>query len=303
MKKLREIAKELLEKKEVDLIIGYEKGTEDFWMRPCFVDNIVDIEKLTFNAFCNINLSKYILEHKDKKVAVILKGCDSKSIVVFLQEKQINKENVKIIGVPCCGIFDEDLIDKTVDYNSHPADNIKFVRERCLVCENHNPVIYDILVDDKIQEKIYKENIYEEIEKIEKKSQKEKFEFFKNVFSRCIRCLACRNICPVCFCKECLIDKQNPLWVEKKITLSDILMLHLIRAVHMGGRCIDCGGCEEFCPAKIPLRKIYKKMEKDVREMFGYVPGRNIDIPPFHSTFLKEDKDEYLKGEKGGENF
>lgn len=301
-KNLRDAAKELLEKKDADLIIGYEKGTEEFWMRPCFVDSMDDVDKLTFNAFCNINLSKYILEHKDKKVAVVLKGCDSKSIIALLQEKQVNRENVKIIGVPCYGVFDESLIDKDINYDSKAEDNMKFLRKRCLVCENHNPVIYDILVGDKLEEKVWRENIYEEVEEIEKKPQKERLEFFTKVFSRCIRCLACRNICPVCFCKECLIDKQNPLWVERKVGLSDILMLHLIRAVHITGRCIDCGNCEEVCPAKIPLRKIYKKMEKDVREMFGYVPGRNIDLPPFHSTFSKDDKDEYLEGEKLGES-
>jgi ferredoxin len=301
-KKLQEVAKELLEKKEVDLIIGYEKGTENFWMRPCFVEDLSDVDKLIFNGFCNINLSKYLLEHKDKKVAIFLKGCDSKSIVAFLQEKQINRENVKIIGIPCFGVFEENLIDKNIDYNSKPEDNIKFLEERCKVCENHNPLIYDILISEKIEEKTYKENIYEEIEEIEKKSTRERFEFFKRVFSRCIRCLACRNICPVCFCKECLIDKNNPVWVERKIDLSNILMLHLIRAIHMAGRCIDCGSCEEVCPSKIPLRKIYKKLEKDVKEMFNYIPGRNPDLAPFNSIFSKDDKDEYLKGEKDGEN-
>lgn len=292
---LRDTAKELLEKKDVDLIIGYEKGTEDFWMRPSFVESEDDIERLTFNPFCNINLAKYILEYKDKKVGMVLKGCDVKSIVLLIQEKQIKREDVKILGVPCPGVFDLSLIDESINYTSNPKENIKFLRDRCLACENHNPALCDILIGEEVEEKVYKENIYEEIEKLERLELKDKFEFWEKVFSRCIRCFACRNICPVCFCKECVIDKQTPLWVPKKIELSDILMYQLTRAVHMAGRCIDCGSCEESCPVNIPLRKIYKKLEKDVRELFGYLPGKDVELPPFHASFNLEDKDEYLK--------
>jgi len=48
---------------------------------------------------------------------------------------------------------------------------------------------------------------------------------------------------------------------------------HLVRALHMVGRCIDCGLCEEACPADIPLRTLYKKVAEIVSDEFGYKTG------------------------------
>jgi ferredoxin len=41
----------------------------------------------------------------------------------------------------------------------------------------------------------------------------------------------------------------------------------------MAGRCIDCGLCEENCPADIPLRVLYKKGNALVKDLFGYNVG------------------------------
>jgi ferredoxin len=63
---------------------------------------------------------------------------------------------------------------------------------------------------------------------------------------------------------------------------------HLVRAVHMGGRCVDCGLCEEVCPARIPLRSLYKEVNRVVAEIFDYRPGAdNNGRSPF--TLLGED--------------
>jgi formate hydrogenlyase subunit 6/NADH:ubiquinone oxidoreductase subunit I len=41
----------------------------------------------------------------------------------------------------------------------------------------------------------------------------------------------------------------------------------------MAGRCIDCGLCEEACPAGIPLRTLYKKVGQIMGEDFDYPTG------------------------------
>ena len=53
----------------------------------------------------------------------------------------------------------------------------------------------------------------------------------------------------------------------------EIPVFHLTRAVHMVGRCIDCGLCNEACPADIPLRTLYKKVADIIDDQFQYRPG------------------------------
>jgi Na+-translocating ferredoxin:NAD+ oxidoreductase RnfC subunit len=56
----------------------------------------------------------------------------------------------------------------------------------------------------------------------------------------------------------------------------------------MAGFCIDCGLCEEACPAEIPLRLLYRGGNQIVERLFGYKPGKEIDCSPFHRTGLIE---------------
>jgi Fe-S oxidoreductase len=56
----------------------------------------------------------------------------------------------------------------------------------------------------------------------------------------------------------------------------------------MVGRCIDCGLCEEACPADIPIRTLYKKVAEIVSKEFGYKTGFNVDEKsPFNIIEVK----------------
>ncbi|PKQ27836.1 MAG: hypothetical protein CVT63_05910 [Candidatus Anoxymicrobium japonicum] len=81
--------------------------------------------------------------------------------------------------------------------------------------------------------------------------------FWLDAFSRCVRCMGCRNICPMCYCKECALD--NPDLVNPGAAPPDTPIFHLIRAFDMADRCVDCGMCETICPAEIPLRQLYRQ--------------------------------------------
>jgi ferredoxin len=108
----------------------------------------------------------------------------------------------------------------------------------------------------------------------------ERFGRWMYEFQKCIKCYGCRNICPVCFCRECSLE--HPDLLETGRLPPDVPLFHLIRAVHMAGRCVDCGLCEEACPAEIPLRLLYRKASEIVKELFGYEAGLSLGHPPFH---------------------
>ena len=99
----------------------------------------------------------------------------------------------------------------------------------------------------------------------------ERFSYWKDVFSRCIKCYGCRDVCPMCFCKECSLQDDNLVGTGN--IPPEIPIFHLTRAIHMVGRCIDCGLCNEACPADIPLRTLYKKVAEIIDDQFQYRPG------------------------------
>ncbi len=97
------------------------------------------------------------------------------------------------------------------------------------------------------------------------------------VSDRCIMCFGCRNICPVCYCKECTLEEENFIPQRELPTSREFL---LTRAVHMVDRCVYCGLCEQACPADIPLKELYRLVAGAVgREMIPKTgPKRPVPI-------------------------
>ncbi|OPY30587.1 MAG: Formate dehydrogenase subunit beta [Methanocella sp. PtaU1.Bin125] len=93
--------------------------------------------------------------------------------------------------------------------------------------------------------------------------------------SRCIRCYACVENCPICYCTEC--STKKPYFVPSG-AIPPGFMFHLIRFTHVADSCINCGQCEELCPAEIDNAKIMHMVHKDVEAMFGYVPGVDMKL-------------------------
>ncbi|MDO9465101.1 MAG: 4Fe-4S binding protein [bacterium] len=276
-KKIQDIARKLLKEKKVDVVIGFEKGTLPSCVAPCFIKSPDQADRLIWNSFCGNNLANYLPKRKDK-IGIVAKGCDSRSIVVLIQENQIKREQLYIIGIPCEGMTDKNNV----------------LHDYCLICEHKNPVIYDVLVGEKVKENKKKDK-YKEVEKFEKKSSSDKWQYLELELSKCIRCNACRNACPTCYCKECFIDQEKPRWVGTTNNLSDIIFFHLGRIFHQAGRCTDCGACVRACPMNIDLRQFTQKITKDGEALFDYETGLDIEIKPPFTTFKEDDSQDFIK--------
>lgn len=119
-------------------------------------------------------------------------------------------------------------------------------------------------------------------------------------FESCINCHNCMDVCPVCYCRECFFDSptfeyeaQKYLsWSQKKGIIKmprDTLLFHLTRMNHMATSCVGCGMCEQACPSKIELLKIYKTVGHNTQKVFDYVPGRSLDEELPLLTFREEE--------------
>ncbi|MFH1876082.1 MAG: 4Fe-4S dicluster domain-containing protein [Candidatus Omnitrophota bacterium] len=285
-------AKELLRTKQVDLIIGYKRASDGVFAIPCFIYKEKEADVLIWDAYCVYNLANYLKDFPGNKVGIIAKDCDIKSIIVLLQENQLKREDVFIIGIECMGVVNE----KKLDRRNTDAEEIGY-HEKCRACKPAIPVFCDVVIAGEKKEPAHhaQEDAYVSVRTFEAKSLKERFKFWEEEFKRCIRCYACRQVCPMCYCPRCVADQSMPAWFSRATDYKGNLSWNLTRAIHLAGRCIDCGECERVCPVGIPLRDINKKLEKDVQEMFKYTAGTSIEQKPLLAGFDKNDPDEFIK--------
>ena len=85
------------------------------------------------------------------------------------------------------------------------------------------------------------------------------------------------------------MDQTQPQWFGKTTAAEDVLVYHIMRAYHAAGRCIDCGACSRACPMDIDLRLLNKKLQKEVQELYGYIPGLDQDASPALGVYKADD--------------
>lgn len=279
---INQIAKELLESGKVSVIIGFAAGSIPGKAQTFIARTPEETAKFVFNKYCINNLAVYLTRSYKlpKPVGIFVKPCDTKAVIALMQEKQIKREDVYLIGLPCHGVSRSDQEE---------------LAPKCRACANHNPQLCDIVVGEPVEEKPVQINPFERLNMIENKTAGERWEFWMQEFDKCVRCYACRQACPLCYCEQCIVDKTQPRWIESSQHPVGNLGWHLIRAFHLAGRCIGCGECERVCHQNIPLGLLNMKMAKEISELYGYRAGADATVKPPLVDFRMEDNQDFIK--------
>jgi len=287
MNQLVQKAKELLTSGEAAYIIGYAEDKKGKTV-PCIARNSESAEKLVFNHHSINNLAVYLKRIKKfnkGKIAVVAKGCDIRAIVALVQENQVRRDSIIIIGMNCNGVV-KDSADEWKREN---------VQIKCKYCQLRTPRNADFIIGELKDFELPEDYQLALMEKIEAWSPEDRRAFFEESFAECIKCYACRQVCPLCYCEQCITNKSMPRWIESGSTKKGNFSWNIIRAFHLAGRCIGCHECERVCPVNIPLTLLTRKMGVLVMKEFNYRHGSEFDQPTLVGVYNVSDKEDFIK--------
>ena len=297
---------------DVACVIGWGEGPEALRNAPLFMRDEADVEGLRAGYLSVNNPALFLPEYKCGKVAVLVKGCDARSVVQLVAEGLINKEEVHVIGFPCTGVIDVEKVQTRLAGKCEageiialreqgdvlaldtPAGEITLNRkdvtaDKCARCLYPNALAADVFVGER-RESATSEDGYADLAAFEALSLEERMAFWEKEMSRCIRCYACRNACPLCVCRDhCVASSRSPHWVTQADGVRDKLFFQIIHASHLAGRCTGCGECQRACPVGIPVLMLKRALSRQVESLFSYRAGVDAEGQPPLLTFALEE--------------
>jgi len=291
---IRSEARRILNEGTVAAVIGYAAGRRKGAVQPIVITAADNADKLLFSAACVNNLAVYLTKAKKDvpktgKIAVVLKGCDLKALVGLMGESQLKREDLYLIGIPCTGVLGSVM---------QPAQELTTasLAAKCTECSDRLPPGCDFVPTIELPVQPQLEQRYSaEIARLEAMTPSERWEYWKEQFSKCIKCYACRQVCPFCFCEQCLCDRNRPQMVEQSPRPSGNTAWHIMRAMHLAGRCAGCAECERACPMDIPLNLLNRKMARELKELFNSEAGFEVrDKGPLNS-FDEHDDQSFIR--------
>lgn len=320
---LRQAAAETVSRDDVKYLLGWQQGSFGYRVSPVLVEEAAGVEKLIFSPLCISNLAVYLAkteklplprgqEPDRRKVALMVKGCDSRAVVQLLVEKGLERDQLVILGCPCPGVVDLHLLQEKYPETAAPVEMAwqedsfllradgretlipreELLAEKCRLCRYPNPVISDLTIGETVEPR--EPAIDQAVEELEKADLAQRWEYWEKEFSSCLRCYACRQACPLCYCQDCILDRLNPTWVNRAVNSSENTAFNLARAFHLAGRCVECGECERVCPARIPLGRLNRKLSREVRQKYGYQAGVDPEARPFLAAHQPDDPEEFI---------
>jgi ferredoxin len=264
---LIEKAKQLLEDGTVKVVLGFEPGTQGK-RRPAFARTAEAAGRLVWGADCAQNLASYVTRKEVKRIgrmAVAAQPDTVRALLQLMAERQVREEDVLAL-VP------------GADGQVQALEGAQALEEHLALAAKELPR----------QDK-------ELLARLEAMTREERWAFWQQELSRCVKCYACRNSCPMCYCEHCTMECNRPQWVPVASHALGNLEYHMVRAMHLAGRCVQCGDCGRACPVGIPVHLLTFNAEESVHQQFGQRAGASAKLDYALSTFRPDDKESFIR--------
>jgi len=266
MNTLHELSRQQLEQ-GAQVVIGYTTGINGS-SKPYFAQRIEEVDQLIFDDSSCYNLAVYLSK---KEVTALGKRVlfatlpTLRSIIRLAVEHQVTDGDISVIVR---------ATDTEYSLLSTLAEMETYLNGRM---ETFSP-------EDR-----------EKLDTLLAMSQEERWAFWKEAFETCIRCYACRQACPLCYCTTCAATGNQPQWVPVAQHALGNTEWHLMRAMHLAGRCITCGQCGESCPLGLPVHLLAFHLAETVQREYGAASGLTLTETSPMSVYTPEDTTTFIR--------
>jgi coenzyme F420-reducing hydrogenase delta subunit/ferredoxin len=267
---LREYCGNLLVEGAVKVVIGYGQHG------PLIVTRAEDTKHLVWNNRCCSNLTAYLKRKEIKalgKPAIVVKPCDEKSLIVLEKENQIEREEIHVISMACEGVGEA----------------------KCTFCISREPRFPDKKFGEASGPERFASPPPNRFAALMAMTPRERIAFWSQQFERCVKCYACRQVCPMCYCERCIVDKNRPTAIDPAPSVKGNFAWQITRAFHLAARCVGCGECSRVCPAGIDLALLNIALHKAAQEHFGYDAGVDPAAEPVIGSYALQDKEDFIR--------
>jgi formate dehydrogenase (coenzyme F420) beta subunit len=259
-------ARELMEAGTVRAVLGYAPGSFG-GRRPLVARSVQDADALVFDEACTMNLTGLLAKEEVRRLgrlAVLGGPVMLRSLLQLMAERQV--KDGEILAVVADG------------------DAFKTLETAAAIEEHLALVASDMPAADRAR-----------MDALRAMSLEERWAWWQQELGRCVKCYACRQVCPMCYCAHCTMDNNRPQWVPVASHALGNFEYHVVRAMHLAGRCVQCGECGKACPVGIPVHLLTMFAEESAARQFGQRAGHTAKLDYALSTFRPDDKESFIR--------